>query len=201
MIDAAERDNVGLVLDFWHLWQRGTTPDGIARLDPRIIFGVDLGDSLGPPGAGTADQRSRCVWPGDGDIPLREWVAAVRSTGFDGWWDNELYSPLHWESADPFAVGVGLLEVLRTLLRGADPRFTMLTLRRARCYGCAIGCSTRGAVHDACFSARSRCGRGGGGRVGGGRAWRRRSELGTGESARPRHAVAVEAGRRRGHAG
>jgi sugar phosphate isomerase/epimerase len=117
VIDAAERENVGLVLDFWHLWQRGATPDDVARLDRRMIFGVDFADSLGPPGTGTPDQRSRCVWPGDGDIPLREWVDAVRSTGFDGWWDNELYSPPHWESADPFTVGAGLFDVLDTLLR------------------------------------------------------------------------------------
>ncbi len=117
VIDAAERDNVGLVLDFWHLWQRGATPEDIAGLNARVIFGVDFADSLGPPGTGTPDQRSRCVWPGDGDIPLREWVDAVRSTGFDGWWDNELYSPPHWESADPFAVGAGLHDVLEKLLR------------------------------------------------------------------------------------
>jgi sugar phosphate isomerase/epimerase len=115
-IDAADRDNVGLVLDFWHLWQRGTTPDQLARLDPRVIHGVDLGDSLGPPGNPTPDQRSRRVWPGDGEIPLREWVDAIRSTGFDGWWDNELYSPTHWEWADPFAVGRGLRDVLARLL-------------------------------------------------------------------------------------
>ena len=117
VIDAAERDNVGLVLDFWHLWQRGATPDSVSRLDQRMIFGVDLADSLGPAGTGTPDQRSRCVWPGEGDIPLQEWVDAVRSTGFDGWWDNELYSPLHWESADPFGIGAGLLEVLNGLLK------------------------------------------------------------------------------------
>ncbi len=117
VIDAAERDNVGLVLDFWHLWQRGATPEDIAGLDARVIFGVDFADALGPPGTGTPDQRSRCVWPGDGDIPLREWVDAVRSTGFDGWWDNELYSPPHWELADPFAVGAGLHDVLEKLLR------------------------------------------------------------------------------------
>lgn len=116
-VDAAERDNVGLVLDFWHLWQSGTTPDDVARLDPRIIAGVDFADSLGPPGAPSPEQRSRCVWPGEGEIPLREWADAVRSTGFDGWWDNELYSPLHWESADPFAVGAGLLAVLHETLR------------------------------------------------------------------------------------
>jgi sugar phosphate isomerase/epimerase len=117
VIDATERDNVGLVLDFWHLWQGGTTPDDIARLDRRVISGVDFADSLGPSGSGTPDQRSRCVWPGEGDIPLREWADAVRSTGFDGWWDNELYSPPHWESADPFAIGAGLLEVLRNTLQ------------------------------------------------------------------------------------
>ena len=117
VIDAAERENVGLVLDFWHLWQRGATPEDIAGLNARVIFGVDFADSLGPPGTGTPDQRSRCVWPGDGDIPLREWIDAVRSTGFDGWWDNELYSPPHWELADPFAVGAGLHDVLEKLLR------------------------------------------------------------------------------------
>jgi sugar phosphate isomerase/epimerase len=116
VIEIAGRPNVGLVLDFWHLWQRGTTPADIARLDRAVITGVDFADSLGPPGAPDPDQRSRRVWPGEGAIPLSEWVDAVRSTGFDGWWDNELYSSLHWELADPFAVGAGLLEVLRARL-------------------------------------------------------------------------------------
>jgi sugar phosphate isomerase/epimerase len=116
-VDAAERDNVGLVLDFWHLWHSGATPDELARLDPRTIFGVDFSDSIGAPGSGTPDQLSRQVWPGDGAIPLREWAAAIRSTGFDGWWDNELYSSPHWESADPFAVGAGLRDVLSESLR------------------------------------------------------------------------------------
>ena len=115
-VDAAERDNVGLVLDFWHLWRAGATPDQLARLDPRVIAGVDLGDSLGVPGEPDPGQASRQVWPGEGRIPLREWVAAIRSTGFDGWWDNELYSPLHWELADPIAVATGLREVLAGLL-------------------------------------------------------------------------------------
>ena len=114
-IDAAERDNVGLVLDYWHLWNAGTTPASLSRLDPRLIFGVDFSDSLGPAGAGLEDQRSRRVWPGEGAIPLREWTDAIRSTGFDGWWDNELYSPPHWE-LDPFEVSRGLLEVLRSAL-------------------------------------------------------------------------------------
>src|SRR4029077_14112380 len=46
----AGREEIGLVLDFWHLWQAGTEPDDVARLDRRLIFGVDVGDSLGPRG-------------------------------------------------------------------------------------------------------------------------------------------------------
>ena len=115
-VEASGANNVGLVLDFWHLWQSGVTPDEVARLDRRLILGVDVGDSLGTPGSGGPDQLSRCVWPGEGSIPLPEWVAAVRSTGFDGWWDNELYSPVHWELPDPFAVAAGLREVLVELL-------------------------------------------------------------------------------------
>ena len=97
--------------------RRTTSPDSIGG----VISGVDFADSLGPAGTPTPEQRSRRVWPGDGEIPLREWVAAVQSTGFDGWWDNELYSPLHWEWADPFAVGAGLLDVLRTSLQEPTP--------------------------------------------------------------------------------
>ena len=124
VIDAAERDNVGLVLDFWHLWQRGATPDDIARLDPRIIFGVDLGDSLGPAGRRTRRPADAPRLARRWRHPAPEWVAAVRSTGFDGWWDNELYSPLHWESADPFAVGSGLARGAPGRCCGTDPRFS-----------------------------------------------------------------------------
>jgi len=118
-IEEADRENVGLVLDFWHLWQRGETPDSVARLDRRLIFGVDFGDSLGRPGGGGPDQRSRWVWPGEGSIPLKAWVDAVLATGFDGWWDNELYSSRHWESPDPFGVAKGLLDVLRGVVAPA----------------------------------------------------------------------------------
>jgi sugar phosphate isomerase/epimerase len=114
-IDEAGRGNVGLILDYWHLWQRGTGPTDIARLDPRFIDGVDFGDSLPPQGECGPDQRTRQVWPGEGVIPLREWTAAVRSTGFDGWWDNELYSPRHWE-LEPHASAAALLRVLRETL-------------------------------------------------------------------------------------
>ena len=54
-VDATERENVGLVIDFWHFWVVGIEAEEIARLDPRYIFGVHFCDSLARPPKGTAD--------------------------------------------------------------------------------------------------------------------------------------------------
>ncbi len=98
LLDATERDNVGLVVDFWHLWDGGATAEQIAKLNKDIIFCVHFCDSLEPWGQrGTFEQRGRDVWTGGGRIPLKEWVDAVLATGFDGVWSCELLSPKYWE--------------------------------------------------------------------------------------------------------
>ncbi len=102
LIDLAERDNIGLVIDFWHLWGAGATPDQISKLDKRLIFCAHVSDSLERQGErGTAHQLGRNIWTGAGNIPLKEWVDAVRATGFEGWWASELLAPKYWE-LDPF---------------------------------------------------------------------------------------------------
>ncbi|OFX16382.1 MAG: hypothetical protein A2Z18_03325 [Armatimonadetes bacterium RBG_16_58_9] len=102
LIDMVGRDNVRMVIDFWHLWAGGETkPDDVAGLDKSWIYGVHFCDGVRP-APGTPwdqwDERAlRGYLPGDGDIPVREWVDAVKSTGFDGVWSSELLSPRHWE--------------------------------------------------------------------------------------------------------
>lgn len=99
LIDEAGRDNVAMVIDFWHLVMGGrTTPDEVARLDKSMIYGVHFGDAIMPEkGAQWVEEDLRCVLPGDGQMPLAEWIAAVKATGFDGVWSTELISPRHWE--------------------------------------------------------------------------------------------------------
>jgi sugar phosphate isomerase/epimerase len=115
-IDAAEQDNVGLVIDFWHLWDSGATPEQIAKLDKDLIYCVHFCDSLEKWGErGTYEQRGRDVWTGGGRIPLKEWVDAVRATGFDGCWSCELLSPKYWE-LDPWQTARDLKIFLEYLL-------------------------------------------------------------------------------------
>lgn len=115
ILDEAGQDNVGLAVDFWHLWNTGVEPDDVAKIDGKLIRSVDVCDGIGPPGAHSgADQTGRWVWTGAGAIPLKAWVDAVRSTGFDGTWSCELLSPRHWE-LDPWQTAQDLRQLLTYL--------------------------------------------------------------------------------------
>jgi sugar phosphate isomerase/epimerase len=111
ILEEAGQDNVGLAIDFWHLWSTGVEPEEVARLDGRLIRSVDICDGMGPrASAAAADQRSRRVWTGAGSIPLKAWVDAVRATGYDGTWSCELLSPQHWE-LDPWTTNRDLRQL------------------------------------------------------------------------------------------
>lgn len=98
-IDYTGRKNFGMVIDFWHLWYGNeTTPDEVAALPPAMIRNVHFDDGLrNPPGTVCDEEILRGVYAGEGEIPLKEWVDAVRATGYDGFWSYELISRKHWE--------------------------------------------------------------------------------------------------------
>jgi len=116
LLAEAACDNVGLVLDFYHLWGSGTRPEEIARVNKDLIFCIDFCDSSDAFGeGGDPGQRGRDVWTGGGRIPLKEWVDAVKATGFDGVWRCELLSPKYWE-LDPWQTARDLKRLLEYLL-------------------------------------------------------------------------------------
>ncbi len=100
LIDAVQRDNFGLVLDTWHLWAGyDTSPNEIACLDASIIYGVHVSDGLRPEQGESWPNESllRGFYPGEGDIPLAEWMDAIRATGYDGYCSGEILCPKLWE--------------------------------------------------------------------------------------------------------
>lgn len=98
VIKAAGRSNVGMVIDFWHLWAGGgTEASEVAKLDKSMIYGVHFCDGARPKDGRWDEAALRGYLVGEGDIKVSDWVAAVKSTGFDGVWSAELYSPKHWE--------------------------------------------------------------------------------------------------------
>ncbi|WP_321852395.1 sugar phosphate isomerase/epimerase family protein [Burkholderia diffusa] len=91
LIDAAGRDNVKIVIDYWHCHTSGVTPDDIAKLDSSLIYGVHMCDSL-PFSGGIPDELVlRDVPTGEGVLDLQQWTDAVKATGYQGWWSCELF--------------------------------------------------------------------------------------------------------------
>ena len=101
LVEETAEDNFGFVVDFWHFWaSRGGTPDDIAKLDKNMIYGVHIADGFRPDeGSPWVDETLlRGALPGDGEIPVQEWIDAVRSTGYDGFFSGEILCHKLWEA-------------------------------------------------------------------------------------------------------
>ena len=99
LIKQSGKENLGVVVDFWHLHAGGdTTPAEVARMDQDLIYGVHFCDGrAAKPGEAWDEWVQRNYAPGEGEVDISAWVEAVKATGYDGVWSPELLSPRNWE--------------------------------------------------------------------------------------------------------
>lgn len=105
LIEETACDNFGLVIDFWHFWaSEKTDPDQIAKLDPNIIYNVHCsGGYRAAAGQNLVDERVlRDCFPCEGDLPVKNWVEAVKACGYDGWVSGELLGYKCWENTHDY---------------------------------------------------------------------------------------------------
>lgn len=88
----AARPNVKMVIDYWHCFTSGVTPEEVAQLDQNLIYGVHVCDSLPFSGGIPIEDVLRDVPTGKGVLDLKEWTDAVKATGYRGWWAAETFS-------------------------------------------------------------------------------------------------------------
>lgn len=115
LIDRAGRDNLRMVVDFWHCYVSGDTPDRIARIDKAIIHGVHVCDSLRHDGGIPDEAVLRDVATGAGVLDLRAWVDAVKATGYVGWWSGELFCRRQHQD-DSFEVAAAMKALMEDLI-------------------------------------------------------------------------------------
>jgi sugar phosphate isomerase/epimerase len=117
-IEKAGRSNVRLVADFWHSYTSGASPERISRPDKKLIYGVHVCDSRRSDGGAPVESLLRDVPTGRGVLHLKEWVDAVESTGYEGWWSCELFCKRqHQENS--YDVARELKSLMETLI-GTD---------------------------------------------------------------------------------
>ncbi|MDO7897527.1 sugar phosphate isomerase/epimerase family protein [Pseudomonas citrulli] len=117
LIDRVDRPNVKMVIDFWHCYASGDTPDTVARMDKHYLYGVHVCDSLTFDGGIPNEDILRDVPTGEGVLDLKAWIQAVKATGYQGWWSCELFC-LKQHQADSFEVARNHFKLLNELVNG-----------------------------------------------------------------------------------
>lgn len=85
VVHAVDRDNFGICLDVWNIWQNAGIVDGIKACGDRI-FVVQLSDWRTP-----RSYQDRLI-PGQGEIPLPPLLHAIYESGFRGAYAVEIFS-------------------------------------------------------------------------------------------------------------
>jgi len=83
LIDAVVTDNVGVLIDVFHVWETDDVFGQIQRAAGRIsgVHVVDIAE--------TPRSLQDRLFPGDGVADLPALIRAVEGTGFRGWYDCE----------------------------------------------------------------------------------------------------------------
>ena len=85
VIEDARRDEVGLCLDYWNVWQNADIAAQIARAGDRIF-------TVQASGWRTPRSFADRVEPGEGPLPLAALMRATREAGFPGAYVVEIFS-------------------------------------------------------------------------------------------------------------
>jgi len=83
---------LGLVLSSFHSLVRDVPTDSLPNIDPARIFLVHLADAPKLQMDFRSWSRHFRYLPGQGDLPLEAYVAALRARGYDGVWSLEVFN-------------------------------------------------------------------------------------------------------------
>lgn len=84
--------NVGILVDTWHWSRTGATLDDLRALPPGAIKAFQLNDRIPTPPGGEYVPMSGRLLPGDGELPLREIIAAGLANNADLTFEVEVFN-------------------------------------------------------------------------------------------------------------
>jgi len=112
VVESAEAQNGGVVLDTFHCYRGGSSVEMLAPVPGDRILLVQVSDCMELPRY-ELDDRHR-LYPGEGAIPLEPLLAAVRDKGYSGYYSLELMNEDYWLE-DPATVARDGMRALRRL--------------------------------------------------------------------------------------
>ena len=93
IVEGAGAPNGGLAIDTWHLAKLGVETDDLRRIPAEQIGWVELSDGQWEDMDDPVDEViNHRRLPGEGEFPIRDYVAALREAGYAGPWGVEVLS-------------------------------------------------------------------------------------------------------------
>jgi len=87
MLEAADADNGGLMIDTWHIVKMGTPYAEVANIPQRFLLGVELNDGylVTPEGMElTTETTQHRAFPGQGEFDMPGFMNAIEAAAYDG---------------------------------------------------------------------------------------------------------------------
>lgn len=101
IVEAIDRENVGLVIDTFHFYAGNSSFAAIETLDPSKLFIFHINDAEDLPRETLTDAHR--LYPGTGILPIREIKERFDRIGYDRMVSIEIFRPEYW-ARDPFEV-------------------------------------------------------------------------------------------------
>jgi len=90
MVSEAGAKNGGIMLDIWHVVDRGMSLEEVSRIPPRFLMGIELNDARMDGSRIRTDDANPRTFCGRGNFDISGFVKAVRKSGYDGPWGVEV---------------------------------------------------------------------------------------------------------------
>jgi sugar phosphate isomerase/epimerase len=93
LVEGAGAANGGLAIDTWHMAKLEIRPDDLRRIPREHLGWVELSDGCRASMDDLVDETvNHRRLPGEGELPIAEYVAACRDAGYEGPWGIEVLS-------------------------------------------------------------------------------------------------------------
>ncbi len=112
IVEMAEMENGGVVIDSFHFHRGGSTLEMIERIPAAKILLLQVSDTPDLPLRELEDRHR--LYPGTGALALDQLLATVSAKGYSGYYSLELHNEEYWEE-DPVVVATEGLRSLRRL--------------------------------------------------------------------------------------
>jgi 4-hydroxyphenylpyruvate dioxygenase len=139
VVRRANHPALGLVLDSFHILARGTELSSIGTIPRDRIFLVQMADAPRLEMDYLSWSRHHRCFPGQGDLPIADFMRALRTTGFDGLLSLEIFNDC-FRAGSPRRVAIdgqrALMVMLDELRQQSEALPTLPALPpKARCFG------------------------------------------------------------------